>query len=113
MRKIKNPYIDYDKYGHCVLCHDTLISKNVIEGKLQERASPKLDEVQFVLSDGSKMRVCMCRSCKHDLKEDDYSDIMTCVYNGWKKEAEGLSWTTSQRVVYLENCAKKRIVRIA
>src|SRR5574343_1382057 len=91
MIQLRNPHIDFDKYGHCVCCHEQLITKQVIDGKLSERASPKLDEVQFLLNDSSKMRVCICRNCKHSLEESDYDSVMKVVYNGWKKQVESLN----------------------
>lgn len=84
-----------------------------MDGRLEERALPKLDEVQFVLSDNSKMRVCICRDCKATITEEDYPTLMACVYRGWELEANKSSWTTSQREIFLEQCRSKSIVRLA
>ena len=78
-RKIHKPLVrhplslkvNYDLYGHCVLCHDYLLFEEVINGKVTLRFSPRKTETEFLLDDGSRMRVSMCIECKNKLKKSD------------------------------------------
>lgn len=113
MINVRNIHIDYDKYGHCVACHDTLIVKSVIDNKEQERALPNLDHLDFKLNDNSQMRVCICRTCKAQLEESDYDTIMDCVYKGWEYEVKRLDWTEEKKKEYLDRYKQKQIVGLA
>jgi len=54
------------------------------------RLSGSAKEIQFDLSDGSKMRVTICRECKDKHEVKDNSLIMASVIRGWEKEADEL-----------------------
>src|SRR5574343_1394467 len=111
MITIKSNSINYDKYGHCVCCHENMIYKQIIDGREEERASPRLDNAQFLLNDGSKMRVCICRNCLFMLDENDYEGIMDCVYNGWEREVNSFDWDDAKKEDYLNKLRSKSIVR--
>lgn len=111
MIRIRNPYIDYDKFGHCVACHDTLIVKQVIDGKEEDRALPNLDEMTFVLNDNSKMKVTICRNCKAEIEESDYPALMDCVYKGWEFEIKNLTWSEEKKLDYLTKYKEKSIIK--
>lgn len=109
--------INYDVYGHCVVCHINLVIEQAIDGKIQKRWSTEFDETQFLLNDGSRMRVCICKTCKAALKEADYSKIMDCVIKGWDKETEDLvkdeakpEWDKERKEKYMDAYSKKEIV---
>jgi len=82
-----------DKYGHCVYCHRNLIFERVVDGKVIFMFSPDKEETEFLLDDGSRMRVCICRQCKTNIDLHDkkvHEDIMESVINGWELEIKGL-----------------------
>ena len=104
-----------DKYGHCVVCGINLIIEEVIDGKVQTRFLPQKDSKRFLLSDGSQMRVCICKKCKQIEGNED--DIMQAVFNGWKVESDKLvedtdkpQWTNKKRNEYLDRMAKLKII---
>lgn len=112
--------INFDKYGHCIRCHENLIIEQVIDGKLQTRLSPKYDETNYLLDDGSKMRVVTCKLCKPDVTEEMNEEIMACVIKGWEVETDLLvkdkgkpAWTKEKKKEYMEVYSKKGIVTIA
>jgi len=79
-----------DRYGHCVTCGKNMLIEQVIDGKSEERLSAEYEEVQYLLDDGSRMRVAICRKCKSEGKHDDTKKVMQTVVNGWKKEVDDL-----------------------
>ena len=82
-----------DKYGHCSKCHKNMIVERVVDGKVVVMFTPEHDETEFLLRDGSKMRVCLCKACKNSLDLDEpkiQKDIMGCVINGWQLEVDTL-----------------------
>ena len=108
--------IDYDKFGHCVKCHTNLIIEKVVQddsGRLtiQRMWKPEKDETQFLLDDGSKMRVTICKQCKEKLTEADNREIMDSVIRGWQKEIERIQhWSIEKKVAYLDRYSKRKIV---
>ena len=82
-----------DKYGHCVSCHKNLVVERAIDGKVMKVFLPDKDETEFLLDDGSKMRVCICKLCKRDMDFNDpkvNKQIMEAVINGWQLEVDSL-----------------------
>ena len=68
--------VDYDKFGHCVKCHAKVVREKVVtgpDGKLMVKAMFTKDrrEHELEMSDGSKMRVCMCQGCLDMLTDSD------------------------------------------
>jgi len=105
--------IDFDKHGHCVVCHEDMLYTQVIDGEPQRRLGPLYDETEYMIDDGSKMRVAICRDCKGTLKDDDEEKkrIMDCVFKGWKHELKGYnSWSEEKKKEHLKVYSKKKIV---
>ena len=102
--------MDYDKYGHCVLCHRNLILEQVIDQKVQKRFHVDREETEFKLDDGSKMRVCICRPCKHELTEEKYKKVMDSVIKGWQVEVSSLDWAKEKKEKHMEVYSKRKIV---
>lgn len=109
--------MDWDQYGHCVQCHKNLIIEAAIDGRVQQRWSVDADETQFLLSDGSRMRVCICKDCKGKLTEADNSKIMKCVLKGWEREIDIMvldpkkpEWDKQSKEKYMANYSRKEII---
>ena len=78
-----------DRYGHCVKCARNLLLPRIVGGKEVMMFTPEFDQTEFVISNKSKMVVCMCKTCKAsvDLTDPDVqSDIMDSVKAGWDME---------------------------
>lgn len=81
-----------DKYGHCVICHKNLILPRVVGGEQVMMFTAQFDQTEFVISNNSRMVVCMCKKCKSkvDLSDSDtHKIIMNTVKLGWDGELEG------------------------
>jgi len=105
--------IDYDRHGHCVVCHEDMLYTQIIDGEPQVRLGPLYAETEYLLDDGSKMRVAICRDCKNTLKDDDEEKgrIMDCVFKGWEHELKVYShWDKEKKDAYLREYSKKKIV---
>ncbi len=78
-----------DKYGHCCFCHKDLIEPRVVGGKQVMMFNPDFDQTEFVISNKSRMVVCLCKKCqeKHNLHDADvHNKIMESVIAGWELE---------------------------
>ncbi len=103
--------IDYDKYGHCVSCHRYLMLEKLIDGKIVEVNHPDYGEEEFLLNDGSRMRVAICVKCKDKITKSDETDIMKSVIRGWATEIQYIKhWTDDMRKKYMKVYSKKRIL---
>lgn len=105
--------IDYDLHGHCVKCHEDMSIVEIIDGKPERRLTGKYMEEDYLLNDGSKMRVAICKDCKRSLKDTDseLTQIMTCVFKGWEHEIGKYShWSDEKKVNHLNTYSKKKIV---
>ena len=103
--------IDFDKYGHCVSCHRYLLLEKVIDGKVTLVNHPDYSEEEFLLNDGSRMRVAICTKCKEGLTEKDHKTIMKSVIKGWATEVQYLDhWTDDMRKKYIDTYSKKFIL---
>ena len=104
-----------DKFGHCVVCHKHLVTKRVVDGKVIEMFLPIHDHTDFLLDNGSMMKVCICKPCKEKTNLSDTkvkSDIMEAVQKGWQLEVKGLvadeaqpDWTEESGKKYLDKMA--------
>ena len=103
----------YDAYGHCVICHRNLIYEQVIGQKVTKRFSTDYDETEYLLDDGSKMRVAICKPCKAVITDKDSKKVMDCVKAGWVEEVKTLLWSEEKKKDYLERYNKKEIVCIS
>lgn len=101
-----------DSYGHCVKCHRNLLQEAVIDGKIQERLSPDYSETEYMIDDGSRMKVAICKKCKVDLKDtkEEKQYIIDCVIEGWKKEINDTKWDKEKKDKNIERYSKKKIV---
>jgi hypothetical protein len=107
--------LKHDKHGHCVSCHKNMKFKQIVDNKEIERFTPDYDEKTFMLTNGSKMRVAICKKCK--LKDLDLKEIMDCVYRGWEVECEELvkddskpEWTKERKEKHLTQQSKLEIL---
>ncbi len=108
-----------DKYGHCVKCAQNLIIERVVEGKVVSMFSSDHSETEFLLTDGSRMRVCICKKCKYSIdlqNEGIQEDIMNCVKRGWQEEVNSLvadssrpDWTPDRGKDHLDKYNSKKI----
>ena len=99
-----------DEFGKCVKCHRNLITERVINGVVKKVTIPDYDQIQYLLDDGSKMRVVMCKPCKLTLTEKDEKPIMDSVIAGWQKEVNGLiHWHKKKKDEYMKRYKKLKI----
>ena len=108
-----------DRFGHCVVCHKNLITKRVVDGKVIDMFLPTHDHTDFLLDNGSLMKVCMCKPCKQnvDLKSTKVQNyIMEACLKGWELETKGLiadeakpNWNEDTAKIYLDKMAKLKI----
>jgi hypothetical protein len=90
-----------------------MLMTKVIDGKEEKIFTPDYTEVQYLLSDNSKMRVAMCKQCKETLTDEQSEKIMTCVVKGWKKEVDKLPWTPEKKTAHMEKYSALEIVASA
>jgi hypothetical protein len=103
--------MDFDKFGHCCVCHKCMIIEQVIDQKVQKRLTPEYQETEYFLSNGSRMRVAICETCKNNLSKHHEEQIMTCVQRGWEEETKNLpGWSEERRSKYLNRQSKLEIV---
>lgn len=78
-----------DVYGHCCLCHNNLIVPRIVDNKQEMMFSTEFDQTEFVISNNSRMVVCICKSCKSNIDLSDpttHGRIMESVKLGWDGE---------------------------
>lgn len=112
-----------DKFGHCAMCHKNLINERISDMKVIQMFTPEHAETEVLLNDGSRMRVCICKSCKENVdltKPAIQRMIMNCVKEGWKLEIHGLAddpkrpdWTQERANNHMELYNKKEIYCIS
>jgi hypothetical protein len=106
--------IDRDQYGHCIMCHQNLRYKKVVDGQETDLMKPEYDETDFLLNNNSKMRVVVCKPCKNVLKPADEAGIMDKVVKGWEWELKVLQdekrWAKEKCDTYLKSYRRLRIV---
>ena len=104
-----------DKFGFCVMCHKNLITKRIVDGQVIEMFMPIHDHTDFLLNNGSMMKVCICKPCKESNDLSDpivHSNIMDAVYKGWELETNialknnDPHWTIEKRDKYLGHMSK-------
>jgi len=101
----------FDCYGHCVLCHKNMVIEQSIDGKALKRFTPEYAETEYLLDDGSRMRVAICNTCKNGLSELLEDDIMKCVVKGWAEEVKGFKhWDQEKKDKYMARYGKLKIV---
>ena len=65
----------------CVNCGKSLQTTQFIDGEIRSRLTPDYAETQYTLSDGSKMRVAMCKKCVSG--KVDTKTVMSNVEHEW------------------------------
>jgi len=95
-----------DKTGHCVNCGVNMITEQVIDGKLQKRLMSNYTEHYYNLSDGSKIRVAMCRDCKGNLDNVSVEKVMDNIHEGWGKQTD-LTIVMNDKCEQVKNKKKK------
>lgn len=78
-----------DKYGHCCLCHSNLIVPQIVGGKQIMTFTADFDQTEFVISNKTRLVVCICKPCKagNDLSSSKiHNNIMKSVIAGWDME---------------------------
>lgn len=108
-----------DRFGHCVCCHRNMITKRVVDGKVIDMFLPDHDHTDFLLNNGSIMKVCMCKSCKEkvDLTSPKvHGYIMEACMKGWELETKMLiadpaypAWNEDSAKAYLEKMSTLQI----
>lgn len=106
------PQYEFDKFGYCVLCSEQVVVKEFIDGREQWRALPNHAEEEVLLSDGSKMRICLCDQCK-PLVPDNLDLIMTKVYKGWEHSIVEAQWSEEKKQAYLSRYSQLSIQGVA
>lgn len=99
-----------DKFGHCVKCHRNLVYEQIIGDKPVTRFDTDYSEAEYLLDDGSKMRVAICKPCKEQLVEKDSVAIMDSVKQGWADEVAQLPWTAEKKQEHMDKYSKLEIV---
>lgn len=95
--------LDFDLFGHCICCSKLLYVKDTIDGKQQSRFLPNHSQTTLLLSDGSKMDICMCKPCKLEVPNHDLDKIMDKVKRGWKHELDSLTdWPEEKKQQYYD-----------
>ncbi len=105
------PRPNIDVFGQCIECGCKMIEEKMINGAIQTVFTAQRGEVEYILDDGSKMRVAMCKDdiAKLDGTETDY--VMGAVVRGWQHELETYSkWGQSQKDAYMDKYGKLEIV---
>lgn len=112
-----NPDMDWDEYGHCVWCHKNMLVERVSDMKVIKMFTPDYDETEFLLNDGSRMRVAICKPCKANITDEDNQKIMACVIKGWQKEVDMLvkdekrpDWTEERAEAHMDKYSSLQIV---
>jgi len=112
------PIVDYDLYGHCIVCHTRMLTEKFIDGKMVQSLMPEYCEAEYLLDTGSRMRVAMCIYCKNKLTNSttEIKDIMDTVKRGWEIETNDLvsdtkkpRWTEEHKKEHMARQNKLKI----
>lgn len=108
-----------DKYGHCVNCSKMMLQERVVDGKCVVMFTPDYDTAEYLLNDGSRMRVCLCKQCKESINlscPKKQKELMDAVKRGWELEVYGLAadekridWDKERADKHMEDYNKKEI----
>lgn len=114
-----------DRFGHCCVCTRNLLTKCVVDGKSIDMFVPEYGDVIFLLNDGSKMQVTICKICQNSYDLNDPSvqkDVMDACMKGWELETKKLisdggetpegnfiRWSEEYGKNYLNHMSKKHI----
>ena len=105
------PRPNIDVFGNCIMCGTNMIEERVIDGGKKIVFKANRDETTYLLDDGSRMRVAMCRKDKEGLDGTETDYVMKSVIRGWQHELETYSkWSQDKKDKYMSIYGKKRIV---
>lgn len=119
MKRSLPPTVDYDLYGHCVLCHNYMMDEVTIDGQRILKKKGEFRESLYLLDTGATMRVAMCVHCQNKLNDSDEEkqEIMDCVIRGWDIESDDLvssnekpRWDKEHKDKYMELQRSKSIL---
>jgi hypothetical protein len=103
--------IDYDLFGHCVLCHKYMLTQAVIDCQVINRFDDTFREGMVVLSDGSPMRISLCDCCYDNYTEEDYEKMYASILKGWEVEMKANPKFDDERIKnYMDRYNKKKII---
>lgn len=108
-----------DRFGHCCVCHKNLITQRVVDGKVIDMFLPIHGHTDFLLNNGSIMKVCICTPCKENVDLTSkvvHGYIMDACLKGWDLETKALvedgaypNWTPETKKIYMDRMAKLSI----
>lgn len=108
-----------DRFGHCLVCGDNLLTKRIVNGKVVDMFLPTYSDTMFLLDSGSQMQITICKSCKDkvDLNDPKVHDvIMKSCMKGWELESKAMladetkpEWTQEVCNKYLDDMSKLSI----
>lgn len=105
------PRPNIDVFGQCIECGCTMIEKKMINGQMQTVFTAQRGEVEYLLDDGSKMRVAMCKSDIEKLDGTELDYVMGAVVKGWQHELETYSkWDQEKKDKYMKKYGNLSIV---
>lgn len=106
------PTIDvtYDKYGHCVLCHKYLIVEKIADGEVVKMFSGEHDEDEYMMNDGARIRITICKKCKCKNYEGKMDDITKSIIKGWQVEVNHLDWPEERKKSHMERYKSKKLI---
>lgn len=112
------PTVDYDLFGHCIICHRNMLEDKMIDGVMVQVLNGDYRETEYLLDTGSKMRVAMCVQCKTKLTDtaEEMSSIIKTVIKGWEIETDDLVsdnkkslWTKQHKEAHMKEYRKRKI----
>lgn len=84
---------EFDKAGFCCKCHQPVAEFNGSRpdgSMIITRLLPNCEMVDYRISNGSILKVCICTECKPKLLPEDSGEVMENVINGWQWELDNL-----------------------
>ncbi len=116
--------MSHDRPGCCVICHKNMLRDRTVGGKVLRVFDGDYRVMNYILNDGSNMRVVICEAdlIKYEGlsvkdKEEVDKEVMGRVYAGWEYETQLLvankdkpQWDDKKKKEYLEKYKGLRIV---
>ena len=95
--------IDYDKLGHCAMCHKKIGDFPFPERPYLIKWNPEKREVNFRLTNGSILHTAMCEKCSNNVTEENFSAVMHSVIRGWEEELKYSTMSDKEKTEYVKN----------
>jgi len=90
------------KHGVCLNCGKIIIEAKVVDMKIIDCLTVQYGEMEFELTDGSKMRVCICKDCKESGKVDKRK-VIECVIDQWREGINNLNISEEDKLTHLKH----------